>query len=65
MWEPTSQNKATVICKRTEKTWNAQLQKKSPSQESLASVILNDKISNDVIYEQKGSSDSVKVLLGL
>ena len=31
LWEPTPNNKATVICEPVKKSWNSQLQKESPS----------------------------------
>ena len=40
LWEPTPNNRATVVCERTEETWNQQLSKKSPSQGSTDSEII-------------------------
>lgn len=34
LWEPTPNNQATVVSERTEKAWNEQLSKQSPSQGS-------------------------------
>ena len=34
LWEPTPNNRATVVCERTEKAWKEQLSKQSPSQGS-------------------------------
>ena len=35
LWEPTPNNRAKIVCERTEKTWTEQLSKQSPSQGSM------------------------------
>ena len=41
LWEPTLNNRATVVSERTEKVWNEQLSKQSPSQGSPKTLIFS------------------------